>query len=92
VAALAAAAGPVVVARDAIGQHGRMIGPPERLDAGPVVLRRHVADTASAAVPRKLGFRLDRVEKRPAAAPGETGRQMIWVSAPPAETLRCGDG
>jgi RimJ/RimL family protein N-acetyltransferase len=51
-----------------------------------------VANAASAAVPRRLGYRLDRVEARPAAAPGETGRQMIWVSAPRAETLRCGDG
>ncbi|MHB1583720.1 MAG: GNAT family N-acetyltransferase [Acidimicrobiales bacterium] len=196
------AAAAVVAARGAIGQHGRMIGPPERLDAGPVVLRRYVADdavalaeavnaslehlrpwmpwaqspatasamaafigcaaaaasvgteyqygvfgrdgavvvggcglharsgpgsldigywvhaghvgrgiatacaaalteaalalpgitrveihcdvanTASAAVARKLGFRLDRVEERPVTAPGETGRQMIWVSVP----------
>lgn len=37
------------------------------------------ANTASAAVPRRLGYRLDRTEdKRPEAA-GETGRRMVWV-------------
>ena len=38
------------------------------------------ANLASAAVPRKLGFRLARVEERPRAAPGESGRRMVWVS------------
>ena len=37
------------------------------------------ANTASAAIPRKLGYRLDRVEAGEPAAPGETGRLMIWV-------------
>jgi RimJ/RimL family protein N-acetyltransferase len=37
------------------------------------------ANTASAAIPRKLGYRLDRVEVRKPEAPGETGRLMIWV-------------
>jgi RimJ/RimL family protein N-acetyltransferase len=37
------------------------------------------ANVASASVPRKLGYRLVRVEDRPVEAPGETGRQMVWV-------------
>jgi RimJ/RimL family protein N-acetyltransferase len=36
------------------------------------------ANTRSAAIPANLGFRLDRVVSRPAEAPGETGRLMIW--------------
>jgi RimJ/RimL family protein N-acetyltransferase len=34
---------------------------------------------ASAAVPRKLGYRLDRIDRREREAPAETGRRMIWV-------------
>ena len=44
------------------------------------------ANTASAAIPRKLGYRLDHVEVRKPEAPGESGRLMIWVrdhAAPP---------
>jgi RimJ/RimL family protein N-acetyltransferase len=37
------------------------------------------ANTASAAIPRKLGYRLDRIEERKPEAPGESGRLMIWV-------------
>jgi len=37
------------------------------------------ANTASAGVPRRLGYRLDRVEAHPPSAPGETGRLVIWV-------------
>lgn len=37
------------------------------------------ANGASAAIPRKLGYRLDRVDRTEPAAPGETGRLMIWV-------------
>lgn len=37
------------------------------------------ANKASAAIPRKLGYRLDRMENRLPEAPGETGRLMIWV-------------
>jgi RimJ/RimL family protein N-acetyltransferase len=40
------------------------------------------ANTASAGVPRKLGYRLDRVEKHEKEAPGEQGRRMIWVWDP----------
>ncbi|MFF1793924.1 GNAT family N-acetyltransferase [Kitasatospora sp. NPDC058263] len=37
------------------------------------------ANTASAAVPRKLGFRLARIADAAVRAPGETGRQLVWV-------------
>jgi RimJ/RimL family protein N-acetyltransferase len=42
------------------------------------------ANVASAAVPRKLGYRLDRTETVEPEAPGEKGRRMIWVFEPPA--------
>jgi RimJ/RimL family protein N-acetyltransferase len=38
------------------------------------------ANTASAAIPRKLGYRLDRIEERKPEAPGESGRLMIWAT------------
>jgi len=37
------------------------------------------ANTASAGVPRALGFRLDRVVEMPAEAPSEVGRRQVWV-------------
>ena len=37
------------------------------------------ANAASAAVARRLGYRLDRIEERRPEAPGESGRLMIWV-------------
>lgn len=37
------------------------------------------ANGPSAAVPRKLGYRLDRVADAEVRAPAETGRQLIWV-------------
>jgi RimJ/RimL family protein N-acetyltransferase len=40
------------------------------------------ANLASAAIPRKLGYRLDRVEAHEREAPGERGRRMIWVWDP----------
>jgi len=40
------------------------------------------ANTASAAIPRRLGYRLDRVEAHEREAPGERGRRMIWVWDP----------
>jgi RimJ/RimL family protein N-acetyltransferase len=49
----------------------------------PGVLRVEIhcdaANVASAAIPRKLGYRLDRIEDREPQAPSETGRLMIWV-------------
>jgi RimJ/RimL family protein N-acetyltransferase len=37
------------------------------------------SNAASAAIARKLGYRLDRVEARQPEAPGESGRMMIWI-------------
>jgi RimJ/RimL family protein N-acetyltransferase len=37
------------------------------------------ANGASAAVARKAGYRLERIEEREPEAPGESGRLMIWV-------------
>jgi RimJ/RimL family protein N-acetyltransferase len=37
------------------------------------------ANLRSAAVPRKLGFRLDRVEEDEREAPAEVGRSLVWV-------------
>jgi len=37
------------------------------------------ANVRSAAVPRRLGYRLDRVEDDDVTAPAETGRSMVWV-------------
>ena len=38
------------------------------------------ANERSAAVPRRLGFRLDRIEDDKPEAPGETGRGMFWIT------------
>lgn len=37
------------------------------------------ANTRSAAIPSRLGFRLDRIDRRPPETPGETDRHMIWA-------------
>lgn len=41
------------------------------------------ANLASAAVPARLGYRLDRIEERPISAPAETGRLMVWIADRP---------
>jgi RimJ/RimL family protein N-acetyltransferase len=45
------------------------------------------ANLRSAAVPRKLGYRLDRIETDAIAAPAERGRSMIWVQVRPTHSL-----
>lgn len=40
------------------------------------------ANHASAAIPRRLGYRMDRVVAVPPEATAETGRQMEWVLRP----------
>jgi RimJ/RimL family protein N-acetyltransferase len=37
------------------------------------------ANVRSAAVPRRLGYRLTSIDDKPPVAPGERGRQMTWV-------------
>jgi RimJ/RimL family protein N-acetyltransferase len=44
-----------------------------------VRIRCDEANVASVAVPRRLGYRLDRVETRRPAAPAEIGRLVIWI-------------
>jgi RimJ/RimL family protein N-acetyltransferase len=39
------------------------------------------ANAASAAIPRRLGYRLDRVDDHTRDAPAETGRRMIWIKS-----------
>jgi RimJ/RimL family protein N-acetyltransferase len=38
------------------------------------------ANLRSAAVPRRLGYRLDRIEAEKIEAPAETGRGMVWIT------------
>jgi RimJ/RimL family protein N-acetyltransferase len=42
------------------------------------------ANVRSAAVARRLGYRLDRIEPDAVTAPGDLGRSMIWVWTPHA--------
>ncbi|HSO95431.1 MAG TPA: GNAT family N-acetyltransferase [Acidimicrobiia bacterium] len=44
------------------------------------------ANVRSAGVPRRLGYRLDRIDDDEVITPGEVGRSMIWVAAPPSAT------
>ncbi|MFB7614684.1 GNAT family N-acetyltransferase [Kitasatospora sp. NPDC056181] len=46
---------------------------------GRVEIHCDQANAASAAVPRKLGYRLARIDDAAVRAPGETGRQLVWV-------------
>jgi len=38
------------------------------------------ANLRSAAVPKRLGYRLDRIDDDTIEAPGETGRGMVWIT------------
>ncbi len=46
---------------------------------GQVEIHCDEANVASAAIPQRLGFRLDRTETDQIEAPAEVGRSMIWV-------------
>jgi len=46
------------------------------------------ANQASAAIPRKLGYRLDRIDDHEPEAPGERGHRMIWVMEQPPQRSR----
>jgi RimJ/RimL family protein N-acetyltransferase len=48
-------------------------------DVDRVEIHTDEANRRSAAIPPKLGYRLDRVDVRLPQAPGETGRLQIWV-------------
>src|SRR5689334_7030244 len=44
-----------------------------------IEIRCNEANTASAAIPRKLGYRLVGVIDEPPVTPSESGRTMVWV-------------
>jgi RimJ/RimL family protein N-acetyltransferase len=45
-----------------------------------VEIRCDLANIKSAAIPKKLGYRLDRIDQRPPATPCETEDHMVWVT------------
>jgi len=47
-----------------------------------VEIHTDVANTASAAIPRRLGYHLDRVIDHAIDSPGGSGRHQIWVIRP----------
>jgi RimJ/RimL family protein N-acetyltransferase len=48
------------------------------------------ANVASAAVPARLGYRLDRIEDDEPTAPGVSGRSVIWIAERPERPGRPG--
>lgn len=46
------------------------------------------ANVRSAAIPQRLGYRLDRIEAHEISAPGEIGRSMIWTFPPSTHRAR----
>lgn len=50
-------------------------------DVTRVEIHTDEANVRSAAIPRRLGYRLDRIFEREPEAPGESGRIQIWISA-----------
>jgi RimJ/RimL family protein N-acetyltransferase len=48
-------------------------------DVDRVEIHTDEANVRSAAIPQKLGYRLERVDVRRPEAPGESGRLQIWV-------------
>jgi RimJ/RimL family protein N-acetyltransferase len=48
-------------------------------DVARVEIHTDEANAISAAIPRRLGYRLDRVDELPPEAPAHSGRQQIWV-------------
>jgi RimJ/RimL family protein N-acetyltransferase len=48
-------------------------------DVERVLIRTDEKNVASAAIPRRLGYRLDHVEDKPPEAPAESGRLQVWT-------------
>jgi RimJ/RimL family protein N-acetyltransferase len=57
-------------------------------DVARVEIRTDEANAISAAIPRRLGYRLDRVDELPPEAPAHSGRQQIWVMERPGPAGR----
>ena len=49
-------------------------------DVDRIEIHTDEANVRSSAIPRKLGYRLDRIDKRLPEAPGECGRLQIWIT------------
>jgi RimJ/RimL family protein N-acetyltransferase len=49
-------------------------------DVDQMIIACDEANTRSAAIPKRLGYTLERVERRAPEAPGETGRTQLWVA------------
>jgi RimJ/RimL family protein N-acetyltransferase len=49
-------------------------------DVDRIEIHTDEVNTSSAAIPRRLGYRLDRVEPKTPQASGETHRKQIWVT------------
>ncbi|HWS44305.1 MAG TPA: GNAT family N-acetyltransferase [Acidimicrobiia bacterium] len=47
-----------------------------------VVIYCDEANVRSAAIARRVGYRLSRIERRPPEAPGESGRILVWELGP----------
>lgn len=59
---------------------------------GRVEIHCDAANVRSAAVPRRLGYRLDRIEPRKVCAPAESGRGMFWIKDTGFEDRSAGPG
>jgi RimJ/RimL family protein N-acetyltransferase len=51
-------------------------------DVGRVEIHCDEANVRSAAIPQRLGYRLDRIVDDTVTSPGEIGRSMIWIFPP----------
>lgn len=52
-------------------------------DVARVEIHTDEANTTSSAIPRRLGYLLDRVDDLPPEAPAHSGRQQVWVTEAP---------
>ncbi|MET0458165.1 MAG: GNAT family N-acetyltransferase [Ilumatobacteraceae bacterium] len=75
--ATATGRGIVTAAAEALTEVGLALDGVERME-----IHCDEANVRSAAVPRRLGYRLDRIEPDAITSPGELGRMMVWVWSP----------
>ena len=57
-------------------------------DVARVEIHTDEANAISAAIPRRLGYRLDRVDELPPELPAHSGRLQIWVMERPSADCR----